>query len=680
MPRYLTKSRFKLACNCPTKLYYSRKKDYPDQKQNNDFLQQLADGGYQVGKLAEYKFPGGVGIETLSYDEAIKLTNEALTQDKCIIYEAAFKYQNLFIRADVIVKNGNHIELYEVKAKSYSEDDLEFTGKKKESISSAWKEYIYDVAFQKYVVTKAFPDFHVNAYLTLINKDHACTIDALHQNFKINKEELKRINSQGQEEIRIKRFISVKDGLKASELDTDILINKNVDDIIRKIWEGEFKIDFNQADLNEKTFEEAVKFLAENYSSDKKLKSQIASRCGKCEFRAKENDLENGKKDGMHECLREAWAVSENDLKQANIFELWKGQMSSSGTKIKSWLENKKYWLKQLIQNDFVPNNYKETEKGLSATERRTLQISYSKEIEKHSYLDLDGLKEAYAQFEYPLHFIDFETIGTAIPFHKGRRPYEAIAFQFSHHTVSETGEVIHANEWINIEQGAFPNFNFVRALKDSVGIKGTIFRYSHHENSILNNIKEQLGNSKETDKEELIAFIQLITQDKDENKKNIAGERNMVDLLELVKKYYYHPMMKGSNSIKVVLPAVLNDSAFLKEKYSEANYLGRNFKNKQWFVIDEKTNLAKDPYKLLPPIENSMGEIEIDDDAEEDFSDGKQINSGGPAMMAYAEMQFSETTIEKQQAIKNALLRYCELDTLAMVMIWEHWRSLVRE
>jgi hypothetical protein len=129
-----------------------------------------------------------------------------------------------------------------------------------------------------------------------------------------------------------------------------------------------------------------------------------------------------------------------------------------------------------------------------------------------------------------------------------------------------------------------------------------------------------------------------------------------------------------------VVLPAVLNDSAFLKEKYSEANYLGRNFKNKQWFVIDEKTNFAKDPYKLLPPIENSMGAFEIDDDPEEDFSDGKQINSGGPAMMAYAEMQFSETTIEKQQAIKNALLRYCELDTLAMVMIWEHWRSLVKD
>lgn len=28
--RYLTKSRFKLAEECPTKLYYTRKKEYPD--------------------------------------------------------------------------------------------------------------------------------------------------------------------------------------------------------------------------------------------------------------------------------------------------------------------------------------------------------------------------------------------------------------------------------------------------------------------------------------------------------------------------------------------------------------------------------------------------------------------------------------------------------------------------
>ena len=31
-----------------------------------------------------------------------------------------------------------------------------------------------------------------------------------------------------------------------------------------------------------------------------------------------------------------------------------------------------------------------------------------------------------------------------AIPFHEGRRPYEQIAFQFSHHVIREDGSVAH--------------------------------------------------------------------------------------------------------------------------------------------------------------------------------------------------------------------------------------------
>jgi len=45
---------------------------------------------------------------------------------------------------------------------------------------------------------------------------------------------------------------------------------------------------------------------------------------------------------------------------------------------------------------------------------------------------------------------------------------------------------------------------------------------------------------------------------------------------------------------------------------------------------------------------------------------------------MAYARMQFSEMTDFERESYKNALLRYCELDTLAMVMIYEHWKTIV--
>ena len=53
-PRYLTKSRFKQALECPTKLFYvGKKKEYADNSLSDDFLIALAKGGYQVGELAK---------------------------------------------------------------------------------------------------------------------------------------------------------------------------------------------------------------------------------------------------------------------------------------------------------------------------------------------------------------------------------------------------------------------------------------------------------------------------------------------------------------------------------------------------------------------------------------------------------------------------------------------------
>jgi hypothetical protein len=44
--------------------------------------------------------------------------------------------------------------------------------------------------------------------------------------------------------------------------------------------------------------------------------------------------------------------------------------------------------------------------------------------------------------------------------------------------------------------------------------------------------------------------------------------------------------------------------------------------------------------------------------------------------MTAYARMQFTEMGEGERQRIIDALLRYCELDTLAMVMLYEAWRE----
>ena len=48
-------------------------------------------------------------------------------------------------------------------------------------------------------------------------------------------------------------------------------------------------------------------------------------------------------------------------------------------------------------------------------------------------------------------------------------------------------------------------------------------------------------------------------------------------------------------------------------------------------------------------------------------------IRNGGAAMTAYALMQFTEMSNEERTKIKEALLRYCKLDTEAMVWIYQY-------
>ena len=192
--RYLTKSRFKLACECPTKLFYTGKKEYANQSLDDSFLLALADGGFQVGELAKCYFPGGHDITTLDYDLSLAQTNKLLQQDKVTIYEAAIATDKLFIRADVLVKNGNHVSLYEVKAKSIDpEEESPFTNKNG-TIKADWKSYLYDVAFQKHVINQALPEYDVSAYLMLADKSSVCPTDGLNQKFCLVKDQGERGN------------------------------------------------------------------------------------------------------------------------------------------------------------------------------------------------------------------------------------------------------------------------------------------------------------------------------------------------------------------------------------------------------------------------------------------------------------------------------------------------------
>ena len=150
-----------------------------------------------------------------------------------------------------------------------------------------------------------------------------------------------------------------------------------------------------------------------------------------------------------------------------------------------------------------------------------------------------------------------------------------------------------------------------------------------------------------------------------------------MIDMLALVKRYFYDPAMKGSNSIKQVLPATLNSSAYLQSKYSQPIYgsdggiPSLNFTN--WTWVQTPNGQVIDPYKLLPKMFQ-----DISDDDFELLSDD-EICDGGAAMTAYARLQFEDMSDIERQRTQKGLLQYCELDTMAMVMIYEGWLDFIR-
>ena len=123
--KLFTKSAFKIALECPRRLYYAYdSKLYANQDLTDDFLKSLAEGGFQVGELAKvyYGIKGEADIDVLGYDESVEKTKELFKIDTVNIAEAAFRYGNLFVRADIIEKKGDDITLIEVKAKSWDPD------------------------------------------------------------------------------------------------------------------------------------------------------------------------------------------------------------------------------------------------------------------------------------------------------------------------------------------------------------------------------------------------------------------------------------------------------------------------------------------------------------------------------------------------------------------------------
>lgn len=684
MARYLSKSRFKTALECPTKLDYVGKPEYVDTKKTNDFLKALAEGGFQVGELAKLLYPEGVEVTDDQQVDQIARTTQLLEQENATIFEGTVQYGDWMARIDVIVKRGNKVDLIEVKSKSFDsrlgKPEVQWRGTPPKdnpdalgAINSKMLSYLQDVAFQTMLFRKAFPELEVTPYLMMPDKAEKATIDGLNQKFKIHK--------QGSGENQ-RSWAETIPGTTLESLGNTLLVAIPVDKFVEDIISGTIK-----SPGGEGFFEPMATEWAKAYAEQKRIQPVIGKHCRGCEFYCATPDELH--KSGFHQCWTEVTRASLEDIKTNRpITELYYPVTNQ----VDKLIKNRGLWLSDLDEVDFEQTL---GPKGMSRSYRQYLQVFGAWDQTKAFEFDKTLWNSAAKDFVFPLHFIDFEGARPALPFVAGKRPYSQIAFQFSHHVMNADGTVAHANEFLDLTPGKDPSIDFLRALKVALCSPGqehgTIFMWHHYEKTMLRDLRSDLLELKASgnapiDADELIAFAESLTIKNIGTGQEAPGERAMVDLNKLAEYCFFHPDTKGRTSIKVTLPAVMKASAWLKNIYSQPIYgqqggiPSKNFpiegsEGMTWWVADGDG--AKNPYDLLPPIFTDIAQSDLDGGDEEE---GKDIREGGAATTAYARMQFEDVSEPLRNATHKALLRYCELDTLAMVMIYQAWSAWAME
>lgn len=195
----------------------------------------------------------------------------------------------------------------------------------------------------------------------------------------------------------------------------------------------------------------------------------------------------------------------------------------------------------------------------------------------------------------WPRYYMDFETINPAVPMWSGTRPYQHVPFQWSCH-IEHLDGMKHAAYLA--ESGVDPRRPFIESLLDALGTSGPILVWN-------------------------VSFERGRMEDLAENYPDLSKSiekviKRLFDLLPLSREHYYHPEMRGSWSIKAVLPTIAPELAY----------------------------------------------------------DGMTVAHGGAAQEAFEEICAPETTDCRREELRIGLLEYCERDTLAMVRIANYFRE----
>ncbi len=200
------------------------------------------------------------------------------------------------------------------------------------------------------------------------------------------------------------------------------------------------------------------------------------------------------------------------------------------------------------------------------------------------------GAAEFVADLAYPRYYLDFETITPAVPIWAGTRAYETLPFQWSCHYEAAPGKMDHA-EFLDLS-GDPPMRRLAESLIRALGSEGPILMYTAYEKRMINGLIERFPDLE-------LSLAAIVDR--------------LVDLAPVTREHYYHPDMRGSWSLKAVLPTIAADM-----RYTEL----------------------------------------------------EGIQEGTGASEGYLEAIDAATTAERKAELKGQLLRYCKFDTEAMVRL----------
>ncbi len=259
-----------------------------------------------------------------------------------------------------------------------------------------------------------------------------------------------------------------------------------------------------------------------------------------------------------------------------------------------SWLPNiKTKALKAHIAAGPVRDLRQVPDELLNALQQRVKARTVSGEV----YFDAEQAAAEMAKHPLPAFFLDFETIGFAVPIWRGTRPYQPLTFQFSVHRIGTDGQISH-RDFLDLS-GDDPRAALAEQLIEACENWGPVFVYSSFEAARIKNLKQQFPRLARP----LSALL-----------------KRLVDLRPIAERCFYHPSQEGSWSIKnlfaltgVDYAAVegVNNGGKAMEAYMEAIADGTSEERKKEIEAELRAYCAIDTEAMVEMWRAFCGEAE---------------------------------------------------------------------